>query len=1027
MSKLVCQFFGSPCFFVDGRRVKPDRRKAVALAAFLAVHGKPVSRERLADLFWPGYGRHSALASLRRTLSAMGKILGKFWFEADRQAIGFVPGREIRVDVLTFQHLISRGGARLKDLEQAALIYNSPFLSGFSLDDAPGFDDWQFSQKEELEQDYTGVLKTLAQTYEKQGHDAGAMAYASAWAKHDALNEAAHRCLIRLYGRSGQKSRVQRQYEKCRSLLDTELGIAPAPETAGLAGRFLVPDQFPVKNTPPPPDGLPLQSIAFIGREQELEQISTRLIRGPARLLTLTGPGGMGKTRLALQAMTRLSHPLSMAAFFVPLANVSNVDEMRTLLLNILGIGLDTGTAPQKQVMDFLRTREVLLVMDNLEHLPGIEREISHILDKTRHVKILATGRSRLGLGSEQILVLSGLACPKSEPDMDTQMLPALLHSDAARLFVFSIRRVRPEFKPCAGNARDILRICRSTSAMPLALVLAGGWGDVYCVGDIADKIEESIDFLRADDGDLLPGHGNMRRVFDTSWNSLTRAEKDLFMRLSVFKGLFSRNAARAVAGPFEKHSGHCVFSSIVRKSLVKMDSGTGLFELHALVCRFAAEKLSAAGLLEKTLDRHERYYLDLARRGEKALIGPDMQAYRTDMDQAFTNIEQAWKRAWTRGDIPGMSRCAVGLYIYFDMHTQYLNAERFFRDAERLLADPDRHFCPEAGILLLCWFDMQNQSVNRLKSFGAVRAFACKWLRWSVASADTRSRAHALVFLGAIAQKKKEYARAVRLYRLGLTRDPGVERAFWVTMRMGLCRRAQGMTDQALACFERSLGMGRDFGDATKIAWSLGNAGTAHLCLGNCDAARHKFLAAKDIFTRIKALLGQIFCLEELGLIALLRGRFDRALALADQAVALSYNAGVDLYAHQRPTALKGLALLMKEDVDQALICFQEIENTGVLGFSACVGMGFIAVCRNNPLGAAFYEKKANALVTSAYKPQFISLLYLLAAAVFSLNKDNARAAERLSQALEHPFCPKGLFDAWPLAGTLMGYRDRG
>jgi len=1031
MSKLVCQFFGSPHFFVNGHMVKPDRRKAVALAAFLAVHGKPASRERLADLLWPDYGRHSALASLRRTLSAMGKILGKFWFNADRQTICFVPGKEIHVDVLTFQRLVSRGGAygsgvNPEDLEQAALVYHGPFLAGFNLDDAPGFDDWQFSRKEELERDYISVLKTLAETYEKQGHDTGAIKYASAWAAHDALNEAAHRCLIRLYGRSGQKSRVQQQYEKCRSLLDTELGIEPDPETSNLADQYLAPNQFPVKKISPPPGALPAQSIAFIGRHQELERISTWLIRGDARLMILTGPGGIGKTRLALQAMTRLSHPLSMAAFFVPLANVSTLDGMRILLLKTLGIGLDKGMAPQKQVLDFLRTREILLVMDNLEHLPGIEKEISHMLDKTRHVKILATSRSRLGLTREQVLVLSGLACPNAVPEVDTQMLLTLLHSDAARLFLFSIRRVRPDFKPNAGNAHDIIRICRSTSAIPLALILAGGWGDVYCLRDIADKIEESIDFLHSDAADLLPAHGNMRAVFDTSWNSLRQEEKDLFMRLSVFRGLFSREAAQVVAGPFKNHPGHCAFSDIVRKSLVKIDPGTGLFELHALVCQFAKENLFASGLLEKTLDKHEHYYLNLVSRGEQELIGPDMQAYRTDMDRAFTNIEQAWKRAVNRGDIIGVSRSAVGLYIYFDMHTQYRTAERFFRDAKRLLADPDRPFCPEAGVLLLCWFDMQNQSVNRLKSFDTIRAFACKWLQWSVKSGNTPGRALALVFLGAIAQKNKAYARAVRLYQLSLAQDPGVERAFWVTMRMGLCQRARGMMDQALNCFEKSIGIGRDFGDATKIAWALGNAGAAHLCLGNYESARHKLLAAKDIFTQIKALLGKIFCLEELGLIALFLGRFDQALELADQAVDLSYNAGVDLYSHQRPTALKGMALLMKEDMDQALICFQEIENIGVLEFFACVGMGFIAVCRDNPLGATFYEKKASILATSVHKPQFIPLLYLLKAAVFSLHRDNAPAAEKLNQALAHPFCPKHLFNAWPFAGKLMRHNRR-
>ena len=1037
MSNLVCQFLGSPRFFLDGSMVKPDRRKAVALAAFLTVHGRPVLRERLADLFWPDYSRHSALASLRRTLSAMGKVLGKFWINADRQTICFVPGKAVEVDVLTFQDLVRRGGVdgdrfnknsgSLHDLERAAKTYNGPFLSGFSLLDAPDFDDWQFARKEELERDYIRTLQTLAQTYEKQGNDKAAMAHAWAWAEHDALNEAAHRCLIRLYGRSGQKNRVQQQFEKCADLLDAELGINPDPETSRLADRFLALNPHSVEKSPPQPDDLPLQSITFIGRHQELDQIAGRLFRTDARLLTLTGPGGMGKTRLALEAMTRPGLlPLSMRAFFVPLANVPSLDDMRTHLLKILGLGQgpgpDQAADPRKQILDFLGTRKIVLVMDNLEHLPGIETEIAHMLDNTRHLKILATGRTRLGLSIEQVLVLSGLACHKAEPGIEVQMLPDLVRSDAARLFLVSFGRVQPDVKPGAQNAHDIIRICRATSAIPLALILAGGWGDVFSLKDIADKVEQSIDFLTADDPDLLPAHKSMRSVFETSWDCLNQKEKDLFMRLSVFSGLFSRQAAQAVAGPFKHHPGRCVFSNIVRKSLVKMNPGTGLFELHALIRRFAKEKLCAAGVLEKTLDKHERYYLDLARRGEKELIGPQMQAYRTDMDRAFANIEQAWKRALSRGNIAAVSQCAVGLYIYFDMHTRYLGGERFFRDAQTFIADPDRLFCPRAGVLLMCWFDMQNQSINNLKSLEPIRAFAWKWLKWSVKSGDTLSRARALVFLGAVAQKKKEYARAARLYRLSLVQDPGVERAFWVTMRMGLCLRARGLMGQALDCFEKSIGIGRDFKDTTKIAWALGNAGFAHLCLGNIESATHKLLAAKDRFTQIKALLGKRFCLEELGLIALFQGRFDQALELADQAAVLSYDAGEDLFYHQRATALKGMALLMKNDAAQARTCFQEIENTGILGFTACVGMGFIAVLNNTPLEAAFYEKKAEHLAASVNKPQFISLLYLLKAAVLFLNKDNAPAAGMLNQALEHPFCPKGLFDAWPFVGVLTG-----
>ncbi|WP_321493323.1 BTAD domain-containing putative transcriptional regulator [uncultured Desulfobacter sp.] len=761
MPEFVCQFFGSPKFFVDGRPVKPDRRKAVALAAFLIVHGKSISRERLADLFWPNFGRTSALASLRRTLSVMGKVLGKHWFEANRETICFVPNENISVDVAQFQALISRHSTNSDALEpdvleKAAQMYSGSFLSDFSLYDAPEFDEWQFARKEAFEREFIQIINILAQRHETLGNDDKAIKYASVWAEYDPLNESAHRCLIRLFGRTGQKGLVKQQYDRCRQLLDTELGIPPDSKTAQLAEKALGPGSFPVKQIPTARDLFPEQSFAFIGRPRELTAISVILIQHGARLLTLTGPGGIGKTRLALEFATKERISFAHGVFFLPLANISCLDAMMAALSERLGLLPDKRTSVLQQVQDFLRDKKILLVLDNLEHLEGINEQICLLLDNTRHLKILATSRSRLELGREQVLSVSGLDCPLQPPGKKTEQIKTFFEAQAPALFIAAVRRVQPYFVPHAGNLHDIMRVCRLTSGIPLALILAGGWGDTYCVRDIADQIEKSIDFLQVGQADVPPSHRSIRAVFDTSWNSLSQQEKRIFMNLAVFRGSFCREAASAVAGTFDQEPDCQGLSGIIRKSLVRLDPVTGLLSLHTLISQYAEEQLVSSGTQEMVLNRHQAYYLGMVRTGEEELIGPKMMAYRTDMDLAFANIEQAWNRAVLKKDIASLSSAAAGLYVYFDMHGNYLNGQRLFSAAKPLAENQQQPFNPVSGLLMVCWFDMHTQSVNAKPSFDQVLGFAHQWLRSTVKSSDDLSRAHALLLMGAVSHKKK-------------------------------------------------------------------------------------------------------------------------------------------------------------------------------------------------------------------------------------------------------------------------------
>ena len=305
MAKLKLHFLGAPCFTLDGAPIRIGRRKAVALAAFIAITGKSHSRERLADLFWPEHDPNLARSSLRRTLSVMTKALGKFWLAIDRDYIGFMPHEDLWVDVRRFRELTADSSSMpvsVAALEEAAGLYGNSFLAGFSLEDSPGFDDWQFEQAEELCRERALVLERLSEIHMQSGEYPRAIRQARNWVEADPLNEAAHRRLIELYLQTGQRGSALRQYEKCKGLLEKELGVQPDERTSALAVEIRT-QQPPAKHAISLPlTNLPAQSTCFVGRKQELKTLVARMNNTEVRLLTLTGPGGIGKTRLALEA-----------------------------------------------------------------------------------------------------------------------------------------------------------------------------------------------------------------------------------------------------------------------------------------------------------------------------------------------------------------------------------------------------------------------------------------------------------------------------------------------------------------------------------------------------------------------------------------------------------------------------------------------------------------------------------------------------------------------------------------------------
>ena len=654
MASLAMFLLGPPRLERDGAPLQFDTRKIMALAAYVAMTG-PASRDALMAMLWPELEPSRAQGVLRRNLSLLKKALGGEWLLIDRQEIAADPAADFTLDVARFRRLAQAGAGpdRLAALEEAAALYRGDFMEGWTLRDSVQFDDWQFFEAEALRQELAVALDRLAGGYLAQVPfgDAGpsnpqaALPHARRRLALDPLHEPAHRQLMALYAQMGQRSAALRQYRECARILDEELGLAPDAETAALhdqiraglpaAGGALwsmpgPPAPAAAHNTwaARPGAGLPAQTTPFIGRRRELAEVRARLEDPGCRLLTLLGPGGVGKTRLALRAAEELAHDgrFKHGVFFCPLATVACCQGVIPAVAEALGFQFRPETegrsqgAPRGQLIDYMRRKQLLLVLDNYEHLlPAPARAyparigraqaqvvddaspdealglIADLLAAAPGVKLLVTSRASLQVQGEHLYPVQGLQAPPgplarmgSRPvdPVDEPGLAVRLYS-AVELFRQGAQQVSPGYELRAEDLAPVAHICRLVEGMPLGILLAAAWVEVLSPAEIAAEIERSLDFLETGRRDAPARQRSIRAVFDYSWRLLDERERDIFCGLAVFAGTFSHQAALDVAGATPRD-----LLSLANKSFVQPMPGQGRYGLHELLRQYAAGRL---------------------------------------------------------------------------------------------------------------------------------------------------------------------------------------------------------------------------------------------------------------------------------------------------------------------------------------------------------------------------------------------------------------------------------------------------
>lgn len=823
MTRLKLYLFGPPR--LEDNDVTLEVRPRKALLIYLAVTNQPHSRDALATLFWPESDQVAGRASLRRTLYLLQQALPIELLATSGDTIRLMPTNDLWLDIAAYQTIITealptpaaasttqRLNVQARDaLERAASLYADDFLAGFTLDDAPSFDEWQFFQQESLRQSFATLLLHLKDDYTAAGDFGRAIDYARRWLALDPLHEPAHRELMLLYAWAGQYAAAQRQYLECQRILGEELGVEPEEETTQLY------QQIRSKRPPPPPtvqsvattapdfstppeaavpiqQGLPLYTNEFIGRKHETATIYRLLTQeSNCRLLTLVGPSGIGKTRLALEVARQIlqegEHPFPDGIIFVPLTSVTEPNGLIAAIAAATGLQFGSGHSSQQQLLNYLSQKQMLLVLDHVEHALVGAPLLTEILRAAPQTKILATSLEGIHLQDAWFLPINALSFPTRQ----SEILSPLRDYDAIRLFDERAKQVRATFVLEQEEAH-VVRICQLVEGMPLALELAATWLKVLNAEKIAQEIERSIDILTTGYEDVPSRHRSMRAVLEQSWNLLERPERAVFRRLSIFRGGFTAEAAKAVT-----NADLMILATLVDKSLLQLHNN-GRYHCHELLRQFATEQLQRwTDEFDEVNERHCAYFMAFLQRHNQGIRGRNQKEAIEEISADIDNVMLAWRNAVAQRALPALLDAAQCIWLFSHYRGMLDEGEAAFAGAlAELEGDPNVSDSPDLATFV---------------------AFLYAGYGWMQGRRGNLERGRALM------EKGIEQLRQID------GRDPKLE-AFAINY-LAMMAQYQGRELEAREIIKESLDSYTALGDLWGMAVALEIAGTAALGYG--------------------------------------------------------------------------------------------------------------------------------------------------------------------------------------------------
>ncbi|MEA2559451.1 MAG: hypothetical protein QOH06_955 [Acidobacteriota bacterium] len=424
------------------------------------------------------------------------------------------------------------------------------------------------------------------------------------------------------------------------------------------------------------PNNLPPQIDAFIGREDDLAEIC-RLLEDPGcRLLTLVGPGGMGKSRLAVESAGRLLPTFRNGVYFVPLAPLDSPSLVIPAIANAIGFNFYGREDPEAQLLRYLDRRQVLLVLDNFEHLLEAAGLVTSLLAGAPGLKVLATSRERMRNRSERVYALEGMRYPDAA-------VADLERYSAVGLFADRARHLDPDFQVRDCDRGHVIEICRLVDGMPLGLEIAATWTRLLGCEEIAAEIRSSLDFLATSQRDVPERHRSLRAVFDYSWKLMDEEERAAFRRLSAFKNGFGREAAQTVAGAQLPH-----LAALIDKSLLRRDA-SGAYAIHELLRQFGEEKLAEDSEEQaRVRTAHCDFYAGFVRSRRQDLRGKSVKQAGEEIQASLENIRQGWNWALDQGRLAPLDRSIAEMLTFFETRSDLRGGHAFFEKVARRVAE---------------------------------------------------------------------------------------------------------------------------------------------------------------------------------------------------------------------------------------------------------------------------------------------------------------------------------------------------
>lgn len=749
-------------------------------------------------------------------------------------------------------------------------------------------------------------------------------------------------------GRMGSVRQVAAVLEAIRDGKSVaEPGLTAAQPLAGSVQRAMQPRI----NVPTPP-------TPFIGRDRELKEIVGQLCRPDCSLLTLVGPGGIGKTRLALATAVAVHDQFLDGVNFVPLAPLTAPNHIITAIADSLDYSFHDSSPPEQQLIDYLRRKQLLLLLDNFEHLhhPDAVNLVANLLAQTEHVVILITSRERLNIQGEHLFTVSGLATPQSA-------LASWSRYGALQLFQQSAQRVRADFALSSDTLPQAIRICQLVQGMPLGIELATAWLEMMSLDEIISEIEYSLDFLETEWPNLPERQRSVRAVFAGSWKLLQPTEQKVLAGLTVFKGGFMRAAAREVAAAAPQ-----TLRLLVHKSWLQHGED-GRFQIHELLRQYGVEKLAETPDYQREVsDKHSRTYGKLLQSRQPDLNSARQQAALKQIEAESENLRVGW--AWAlahlderEGWTAVLDQYIDGLFHFYDTRSQFRDGQQLFQEAVQRLqsatavattAERDRvlgrlwgrqgwfafHLGQHQQAVdllqrssqLLLDQGAEAAAVFSLNYLGAVQRHlgdyeaAERHLQASLAICrrlgDRFGSTVALNILGQVAYLRGDFDEARRLCAesLAIKREMGDRwgMTFSITY-LGTIARAQGEYDEAQRFFAESMAISEEIGDQRGVAISLNNQGDVAALQQEYDVAQAAYAKSLQIFESIYNLLGVTATQTKLGDLARQMGEF--AAAEAYLMGALQTAQGLQMTPELLDTIM-GIAVLWQAQgrVDEAL-----------------------------------------------------------------------------------------------------------